>query len=61
MVETSPLGLRLTKECLSAAIDAGSLESAIAVEDRNQVMCSRSGYVEEGIRAFLEKRKPRYS
>jgi enoyl-CoA hydratase/carnithine racemase len=26
MTETSPLGLRLTKECLAASIDAGSLE-----------------------------------
>jgi enoyl-CoA hydratase len=61
MCETSPLGLRLTKEGLNAAIDAGSLESAIAVEDRNQVMCVRAGYIEEGARAFLEKRKPRYT
>ena len=28
MTETSPLGLRLTKECLSMSIDAGSLEQA---------------------------------
>ncbi len=60
MVDTSPLGLTLTKECLAASIDAGSLENALFMEDRNQVLCSRSGYVEEGIRAFLEKRKPKY-
>jgi enoyl-CoA hydratase len=61
MIETSPLGLRLTKECLSMSIDAGSLEQAIAIEDRNQVLCVRAGYIEEGARAFLEKRKPRYA
>jgi len=61
MVETSPLGLRLTKDCMWAAADAGSLEQAIAIEDRNQVLCVRAGYLEEGARAFIEKRKPRYA
>jgi enoyl-CoA hydratase len=61
MVETSPLGLRLTKECLSANIDAPSLEAAVAVEDRNQVLCVRAGYLEEGARAFIEKRKPSFA
>ena len=60
MCETSPLGLRLTKDCVTMAIDAGSLEQAVAIEDRNQVLCVRAGYITEGARAFLEKRKPRY-
>src|SRR5258708_36127177 len=61
MTETSPLGLRLTNECLSISIDAGSLEQAIAIEDRNQVLCLRARYIEEGPRPFLQKRKPRYT
>jgi len=36
------------------------MESVIAMEDRNQVLCSRSEDFNEGIRAFLEKRKPVY-
>lgn len=60
MVETSPLGLRLTKECLAANVDAASLENAIFMEDRNQVLCLRSGYLKEGVRAFVEKRRPKY-
>lgn len=60
MIETSPLGLRLTKECLSASIDAPGLEAAVAMEDRNQVLCVDAGYIEEGARAFVEKRKPSY-
>jgi plasmid stabilization system protein ParE len=40
--------------------DAGSIEAVIAMEDRNQVLCSRSEEFSEGIRAFLEKRKPVY-
>ena len=37
-----------------------SIEAVIAMEDRNQVLCSRSEEFNEGIRAFLEKRKPVY-
>jgi enoyl-CoA hydratase/carnithine racemase len=61
MVETSPLGLSLTKECINANIDAGSIEHAVAMEDRNQALCVRAGYLGEGARAFTEKRKPRFS
>ena len=60
MLTASPVGLRLSKECLNMSVDAGSLEAAIAMEDRNQVLCSRSEEFNEGIRAFLEKRKPVY-
>ena len=56
----SPVGLRLSKECLNMSVDAGSIEAVIAMEDRNQVLCSRSEEFNEGIRAFLEKRKPVY-
>jgi len=60
MITASPVGLRLSKECLNMSVDASSLEAAIAMEDRNQVLCSRSEDFAEGIRAFLEKRKPVY-
>jgi enoyl-CoA hydratase len=42
MLTTSPLGLRLTKECLNMSVDAGSLEAAIAMEDRNQILCAQT-------------------
>jgi enoyl-CoA hydratase len=61
MLDASPLGLRLTKECLNMSVDAPSLESAIAMEDRNQILCVSTGDFQEGMRAFLEKRKPRYA
>ena len=60
MLRNSPLGLRLTKECLNASIDAGSLEQVIAMEDRNQILCTRSEDFREGIAAFLQKRQPNY-
>lgn len=60
MMSASPVGLRLSKDCLNMAVDAGSIEQVIAMEDRNQVLCSRSEEFSEGIRAFMEKRKPVY-
>lgn len=60
MLTTSPLGLRLTKECLNMSVDAGSLEAAIAMEDRNQILCTRTSDFREGINAFLERRPPEY-
>jgi enoyl-CoA hydratase len=61
MLHATPLGLRLTKEALNHAIDAQSLEAAIAMEDRNQILCAQGEDFREGISAFLEKREPRYS
>ncbi|MEW6091639.1 enoyl-CoA hydratase/isomerase family protein [Parvibaculum sp.] len=61
MLTTSPLGLRLTKECLNMSVDAGSLEAAIAMEDRNQILCAQTNDFREGIAAFLGKRKPAYT
>ena len=60
MLRTSPLGLKLTKDCLNHAVDAGSLEAAIAIEDRNQILCVQSPNFVEGVAAFLEKRDPKY-
>lgn len=61
MLYASPTGLRLTKEGLTMAVDAGSLEAAMAVENRNQTLCARSEDFAEGRRAFLEKRPPRWA
>ena len=58
MLTTSPIGLRLTKECLNMSVDAGSLEAAIAMEDRNQILCAQTNDMREGIAAFLQKRAP---
>ena len=60
MLGATPLGLRLTKECLNHSIDAGGLEAAIAMEDRNQILCAQGEDFREGVAAFLEKRRPVY-
>ena len=56
----TPLGLRLTKECLNHSIDAAGLEAAVAMEDRNQILCAQGEDFPEGVAAFLEKRRPIY-
>lgn len=60
MLRTSPLGLRLTKDAMSHNVDAAGLEAAIALEDRNQILCAASEDFKEGAQAFLEKREPHY-
>jgi enoyl-CoA hydratase len=61
MLRNSPVGLRLTKECLKLSIDAPSLEAAVAMEDRNQILAAQSSDFREGVVAFLEKRPARFS
>ncbi len=56
MLRNSPLGLRLTKECLKLSLDAGSLEEVVAMEDRNQILAAQGSDFQEGVLAFLQKR-----
>ena len=60
MLRTTPQGLRLTKEGLNISVDAPSLEAAMAMEDRQQVLTSFTADCREAQRAFLEKRDPVY-
>jgi enoyl-CoA hydratase len=60
MLANSPVGVRLTKECLNMSVDAGSLEAAIAMEDRQQILSAQTDDMREGISAFLGKRPPEY-
>lgn len=59
MLAMSPVGLRLSKDGLALAQEAGSLATVIALEDRGQTMCF-SAYMQEGVAAFREKRQPDY-
>jgi enoyl-CoA hydratase/carnithine racemase len=60
MLLASPMGLRMTKEGLGLAVDAPSLEAAMAIENRNQTLAARSPNFAEGMRAFMERRRPEY-
>lgn len=61
LLGAAPLGLRLTKEGLTAALASPTLEIALAFENRNQSLCAANGDLREGLSAFLEKRKPHYA
>jgi enoyl-CoA hydratase/carnithine racemase len=61
MLRTTPLGLRFTKEALGLSLDMGSLEAVMAMEDRQQVLCTQTEDFQEGLQAFLQKRPPHYS
>lgn len=60
MLATSPHGLRLSKQALNLNIDAQSLDAAMAIEDRQQVILSATEDHREALTAFLEKRAPDY-
>ena len=60
MLLTAPWGLRLTKQALSMALDAPSLDAAMALEDRQQVLLTATEDHAEAMAAFLEKRPPVY-
>ncbi|MDP4789585.1 MAG: enoyl-CoA hydratase-related protein [Haliea sp.] len=58
MLAATPMGLRLTKEALNYAIDAPSLQAAMAMEDRHQTLLGLSEDAAEAALAFVEKRPP---
>ena len=60
MLATSPHGLRLSKHALNLNVDATSLEAAMAIEDRQQVLLCATQDHKEAMNAFLQKRDPVY-
>jgi len=60
MLATAPMGLRLSKQGLNMSIDAPSLESALAMEDRHQALLAQTADHKEAIAAFRERRAPVY-
>ena len=60
MLATTPLGLRLTKDAINFAIDAPSMDAAMAMEDRQQILCSQTADHRETIAARIERRAPSY-
>lgn len=57
----SPFGVRITKQVLQENVDATSLDAAIALENRNQVLAFQTDDMREALNAFREKRDPRFS
>ena len=48
MNSKNPMGLRLTKEAINMNLDAGGLEQALNMEDRNQVLLIAKGMLGQG-------------
>jgi enoyl-CoA hydratase/carnithine racemase len=46
MASKNPLGLRLTKEAINQNLDAGGLEQALNMENRNQAMCMLANQIQ---------------
>ncbi len=57
----APFGVVMTKEVMWANLAAPSLEAAIHLENRTQILASYSGDFEEALAAFAEKRPPDFS
>ena len=60
LLQSTRMGLNLTKEALNFGVDAPSLEAAMAQEDRHQVMLSMTEDALEAISAFNEDRSPKF-
>jgi enoyl-CoA hydratase len=60
ITRNSPFGVRMTKQVLGRNVDAPSLETAIELENRTQVLTIRTGDGNEAMQAFIEKREPRF-
>jgi enoyl-CoA hydratase/carnithine racemase len=56
----SPYGVRLSKRVLQANVDAPSLEAALEVENRGQVLATRTEDMREALDAFRSQRQPRF-
>jgi enoyl-CoA hydratase/carnithine racemase len=54
----TPFGVFMTKEAMWANLDAPSVEAAIHLENRNQILAGQTGDIEEAVAAFREKRAP---
>src|SRR5436190_646007 len=57
----SPFGVWMTKEVMWSNLEVSSLQAAIDLENRNQILASTTGDMREAVAAFLEKRPPNFS
>jgi enoyl-CoA hydratase len=61
MTALSPLGLTLTKDTLWGSLEVGSLQTAVDLENRTQLLAGFTGNLDEAAAAFKEKRRPVYT
>lgn len=61
VMKNAPMGVALTKEGMWAALEIPGMQAAIDLENRQQVMLSQTADHPEAMRAFLERRPPRFT
>jgi enoyl-CoA hydratase len=61
VIRNTPFGVALTKEAMWTALEIPAMQSAIDLENRQQIMASHTADAKESMMAFLEKRPPRYT
>lgn len=61
MLATAPLGLRMTKKTLNTTLRVNDFLAVIDLEMQAQMICGEGPDFDEAMRAFLEKRAPRYA
>ena len=60
IIGNSPFGVWMTKEVMWANLETGSMQAAIDLENRTQILTTFTEDLPEAMRAFLEKRKPEF-
>lgn len=60
IIRNTPFGIALTKEAMWTALEIPALQSAIDLENRQQILASHTEDARESMAAFLEKRDPIY-
>ena len=61
VIRNTPFGVALTKEGMWTALEIPAMQSAIDLENRQQIMASHTADARESMMSFLEKRPPRYT
>jgi enoyl-CoA hydratase len=60
VMKNTPMGVHMTKEVMWSALEIPGAQAAIDLENRTQIMVSRTEDHAEGMRAFMERRDPSY-
>jgi len=61
ITRNSPFGVRMTKEVLAFSVDAPSMEAAVEMENRTQVIATRTEDMSEAVAAFKDKREASFN
>ena len=60
IARNSPFGVRMTKQVLEQNVDAPGIRAAVELENRTQVLATRTEDMHEALAAFREKRPPTF-